>query len=155
MVKIYSQKEKSKYLHGRINRKDISLDQNTQTINVYVSFINNKLSSDFLPGNYVEVEIAGKKLSNVTIIPRHIIDNESSVFVIEEGKLAREKIEVLTFQKDNAIVSKSIPSESKLITTILQKPLIGMKIDSINDPELVEEEVADSGSNENSTSGLN
>jgi RND family efflux transporter MFP subunit len=150
VVKIYSQKDESKYLTGKIFRKDISLDKNTQTINAYVSFTNNNLASDFLPGNYVEVEIAGKKLKNVAVIPRHLIDNEQNVFIIEEGKLARKKVEVLKYQQNNAIVAESIPEESKLITTILQKPLIGMKIDSINDPEPFDEEVAEADSVENS-----
>ena len=154
-MKIYSQKDTSKYLYGRIIRKDINLDPNTQTINAYVSFINSKLSSDFLPGNYVAVEINGKKLSNVAVIPRHLIDSENSVFIIEDGKLVSEKVDIITYQQNNAIVSKSINENSKLITTILQKPLIGMKIESINHPELIEEEVADSGSSENSTSELN
>lgn len=154
-VKIYSQKDESKYINGRILRKDISLDKNTQTINAYVSFINRKLSSDFLPGNYVAVEISGRKISDVAIIPRHLIDNEKNVFVMENGKLAQEKVEVLKYQRDNAIVSKSIPENSKLITTILQKPLIGMRIDSINDPEPVEESVAVTDSGEISTSELN
>ena len=155
LVKIYSQKDKSKYLQGRINRRDISLDQNTQTINAYVSFRNSKLSSDFLPGNYVEVGISGRKLSNVAVIPRHLIDNENNVFVMEDGKLVREKVDIITYQQNSAIVSKSIRENSKLITTILQKPLIGMDIESINHPELIEEEVADSGSSENTTSELN
>ncbi|MCK5457434.1 MAG: efflux RND transporter periplasmic adaptor subunit [Melioribacteraceae bacterium] len=155
LVKIYSQKDQSKYLQGRINRRDISLDQDTQTINAYVSFKNSKLSSDFLPGNYVEVGISGRKLSNVAVIPRHLIDNENNVFVMEDGKLVREKVDIITYQQNSAIVSKSIRENSKLITTILQKPLIGMNIESINHPEPIEEEVADSGSSENTTSELN
>jgi len=149
-VKIYSQKDKSKYIKGRIYRKDINLERTTQTINVYVSFVNRALASDFLPGNYVEAEITGKKLADVTIIPRHLIDSEGNVFVIKNGKLGRENVDVLTYQQDHAIISRSIPENSELVTTILQKPLVGMRISSINDPEPKDEKVAVSDSNDQS-----
>ncbi len=141
-VKIYYENDKENYLEGKIYRKDIDIERTTQTTNVYVSFSNNKLKSNFLPGNYVTIEISGKKLEDVAIIPRHAINNDGDVFVINEGTLTVEDISVLVYQDDIAIVERSIPEESKLVSTILQKPLVGMKIDSINDPELVEEEVA-------------
>ena len=120
-----------------------------------MSFTNNKLKSDFLPGNYVTAEISGKKMEDVAIIPRHAINNDGDVFVIREGMLAVEDINVLVYQDDIAIVKRSIPEESKLVSTILQKPLVGMKIDSINDPELVEEEVAVTDSAIEANSELN
>ena len=141
-VKIYYENDDQNYLEGKIYRKDINLERSTQTTNVYVSFTNNKLLSDFLPGNYVTAEITGRKMEDVAVIPRHAINNEGNVFIIEEGKLAIEYIDVLVYQEDLAIVRRSIPEESKLVSTILQKPLIGMNIDSINDPEEIEEEVA-------------
>ncbi|MEN8193631.1 MAG: HlyD family efflux transporter periplasmic adaptor subunit [Bacteroidota bacterium] len=155
VVKIFSQKDKSYYIKGKIYRKDINLERTTQTINVYVTFVNKKLSSDFLPGNYVKAEIFGKKLSDVAAIPRHLIDNDSNVFIIEKGELAREKVNVLTYQQDIAIVSQSIPEDSKLVSTILQKPLVGMKIESINDPEPLKEEVAATDSNTQSIQTTN
>lgn len=154
-VKIYYENDKDNYLEGKIFRKDINLERSTQTTNVYVSCTNNKLKSDFLPGNYVTVEISGKKMHDVAIIPRHSITNDGNVFVIEEGMLAVKDIDVLVYQEDFAIVQRSIQEESKLVSTILQKPLVGMKIDSINDPELIEEEVAITDSAIEANSELN
>ena len=125
---------------AKIFRKETNLDRNSQTINVYVTFNNKKLNPYFLPGNYVSLEIRGKKFYDVAQIPRYVLDNEQYVYTMEEGKLARLKVDVITIQGDVAIIKHSVPDDMKIVTTILQKPLIGMSIKSSNESiELIEE----------------
>jgi multidrug efflux pump subunit AcrA (membrane-fusion protein) len=139
-VKIYSNKNTESVLNGKIFRKETNLDRNSQTINVYVTFYNKKLNPYFLPGNYVSLEIRGKKFYDVAQIPRYVIDNEQYVYTMEEGKLARLKVDVITIQGDVAIIKHTVPDDMKIVTTILQKPLIGMNIKSSNESiELIEE----------------
>lgn len=128
-------------LTGRVVRKETNLDRNSQTLNVFVTFSNGKLKSDFLPGNYVKVKIKGKQLNDVAQIPRHLVDNEEHVYTMEEGKLARRKVDVVTIQKDIAVIKNTIPDHTKLVTTILQKPIIGMLIKSANESIELKEEV--------------
>ena len=87
---------------------------------------------EFLAGNYVNVKIIGKKLENVASIPRHLVDNENFVYTIKDGKLAREKVEIVEIQKGKVIVSNTFNNDLEIVTTILQKPLIGMQIKSLN-----------------------
>ena len=139
-VKIYSDENNESVLNGKIFRKETNLDRNSQTINVYVTFNNKKLNPYFLPGNYVSLEIRGKKFYDVAQIPRYVLDNEQYVYTMEEGKLARLKVDVITIQGDVAIIKHSVPDNMKIVTTILQKPLIGMSIKSSNESiELIEE----------------
>jgi membrane fusion protein (multidrug efflux system) len=139
-VKIYSDENNESVLNGKIFRKETNLDRNSQTINVYVTFNNKKLNPYFLPGNYVSLEIRGKKFYDVAQIPRYVLDNEQYVYTMEEGKLARIKVDVITIQGDVAIIKHSVPDDMKIVTTILQKPLIGMGIKSSNESiELIEE----------------
>ena len=87
------------------------------------------------------MEIQGKKFYDVAQIPRYVIDNEQYVYTMEEGKLARLKVDVLTIQGDVAIIKHTVPDNMKIVTTILQKPLIGMSIKSSNESiELIDEE---------------
>ena len=66
---------------------------------------------------------------------------------MEDGKLARQKVDVITIQGDVAIIKHTVSENMKLVTTILQKPLIGMGIRSSNEtlklndelPEIEEE----------------
>ena len=126
-VDIYSEKT-GEVLAGKILRKDTRLDRNSQTVNVYVSFKNDKLNSYFLPGNYVHASIKGRKYKNVATIPRYLVDNENHVFTFVDGALNRQKVDVLTIQNDVAVIRNTIPDATILVTTVLQKPLVGMRI---------------------------
>jgi len=138
-VKIFSEKGND-VLEGKIFRKETSLDRNSQTLNVYVSCSNNQLNPYFLPGNYVMMKIQGKKLKNMARIPRYVVDNESFVYTLEDGKLSRRKVDVVAIQGDVAIIKNTVPEDIQIVTTILQKPLIGMNIKSANESlELIEE----------------
>ena len=132
-VKIFPDKHEGEIIKGKIYRKETLLNRNSQTINVYVSFINNRLNTYYLPGNYVKVKIEGSFLKDVAKIPRHIVDNNNFIYTMEDGKLARKKVELVTIQGNNAIIKKSDNEEMQIVTTILQKPLIGMRIKSNNE----------------------
>jgi len=142
-VKIFAESDPDTYLVGKITRKDTKLERNSQSLNVYVTFRNVKLASTFLPGNYVKVLVDGQKLKDVASIPRHIIDNESRIYYMEDSLLQRADVEVVTMQGGNAIIKKTIPNQTQLVTTILQKPLVGMKIKTSADDIAVEEEIED------------
>jgi multidrug efflux pump subunit AcrA (membrane-fusion protein) len=145
VVEIIADQNSSQVLTGRITRKETNIDRNSQSLNVYVSFNNSNLNSYFLPGNYVSVKIKGKNFNNVAKIPRNLVDNDGYVYTMENEKLSRQKVELVTIQGNTAIVKNNLPENTRIITTILQKPLIGMKIKSADDTK-----VAHNKSNENS-----
>ncbi len=118
---------------GKLVRKDPTLDRNSQSLKVYVAFTNYDMIPDFLSGNYVNIKISGKRLQNVALIPRHLMDNDSNIYTIEQGKLAKKKMDVVEIQKENVIVAKSSDDNFEIVTTILQKPLVGMQVKSIHD----------------------
>jgi len=80
-------------------------------------------------------------MSDVAKIPRYVVNNENHVYTMEDGKLARREVEVVAIQGDVAIIKNTVPDETKIITTILQKPLIGMNIKSVNESIELKEEV--------------
>ena len=139
-VKVYSDKNEEDFLSGKIYRKETTLNRNSQTLNVYVTLTNNNLNPYFLPGNYVSLKIKGKKFYDVAQIPRYVIDNEQFVPTMEDGKLAKQKVDVITIQGDMAIIKHTVYEDMKLVTTILQKPLIGMEIRSSNETLNLKEE---------------
>ena len=149
-VKIYSDKNGKDFITGKVLRRETSLDRNSQTLNVYVTFSNNNLNSYFFPGNYVNIKIHGKRLRNVATVPRNLVDNDGYIYTMEEGKLAKEKVDIITIQGSKAIIRNTIPENTTLITTILQRPLIGMEIQSSD--KAVESESEKNGTIELSTS---
>ena len=147
-VKIYPDKHEGEVVYGKIYRKETLLNRNSQTLNVYVSFTNSSLNSFYLPGNYVKVKIEGTQLKEVAKIPRYIVDNEQYVYTVEEGRLARRKIELVTIQGNDAIIKKSGREDMKIITTIFQRPLIGMQVKSTNETIEIKEGVTDVGNSD-------
>ncbi len=135
-VKIYSDKNNKDFIYGKVLRRETNLDRNSQTLNVYVSFDNENLNSYFLPGNYVNVKIQGKKLKDVALVPRNLVDNEGYMYTMEDSedgaskKLAKQKVDVVTIQGSKAVIKNTVPENTLLVTTIMQKPLIGMEIQS-------------------------
>lgn len=148
VVEIVADQNKSEVMRGRIIRKETILDRNSQSLNVYVSFNNSNLNSYFLPGNYVSVRIKGKSFNNVAKVPRHLVDNEGFVFTMDDGKLNKAKVELVTIQGNSAIIKNTLSENNQIVTSILQKPLLGMKIKSTSDVE-----VADGASDEEQKSG--
>jgi len=142
VAKIIPDNHEEEVMYGKIYRKETLLNRNSQTLNIYVSFRNSKLNSYFLPGNYVKVKIEGMELKNVAKIPRYVVDNENFVYTMEDGKLARRKVELVTIQGNYAIIKKSELDDMKIITTILQKPLLGMRVASTNESIEIKEEVS-------------
>jgi len=120
-------------LQGKLIRQDPTLDRNSQSLKIYVAFSNYNMIPEFLSGNYVNIKITGKKLENVASIPRHLVVNENYVYTIEDSLLARQKVDIIEFQEDKIIIANNFESELEIITTLLQKPLIGMQIKSLND----------------------
>lgn len=135
-VRIIAENNSEVYLEGRLVRKQANLIENSQTMNVYVNFRNPKLNTYFLPGNYVKVEIEGKMFKNVAKIPRHLITEDCCVYTFEEGKLNKRKINPVVNQKDDMMIKNTLPDETHIVTTILQKPLVGMELKSINEVAL-------------------
>jgi multidrug efflux pump subunit AcrA (membrane-fusion protein) len=135
-VTIHADEDSETKKLGRVTRRETMVDRNSQTLEVFVTFTNRNLDPSFLPGSYVHVEIAGKTLSDVAPVPRHLLDPSGHIFTMEEGALGRQPVEVVAYQGDAAIIRNTVPEQTILVTTILQKPLVGMDIRSINMPDL-------------------
>lgn len=128
-VILYSEKTND-IIKGRIIRKESILKRNSQTLDVFAAFKNDKLNTYFLPGNYIRVNIQGKYLKNVARIPRYLVDNNNFIYTMVNGKLAHSKVDVITIQNNFAIIRNTIPKETEIVKTILQKPLLGMGLKS-------------------------
>ncbi len=131
-AKIYLDDQENQFVTGKIIRRDTHLTPDSQTLNVYISFENPELIPQLYPGNFVQVAIEGRLLSDVASIPRSIVFDQKFIYVYDEGKLARQEIRILALLQETAIIAHSIPDETILVTTVLQKPLIGMLIEPLS-----------------------
>jgi len=132
-VKIFWDENEDNWTEGTIARKENQLNPNSQSINVFVSLKNKALNENLFPGNYVKVVIEGKILPNVAEIPRYIIDNDKNIYFIDDSsRLGRITVNELAVHGDKVLIDKVLSDSTKIITSILQKPLIGMKVEDVS-----------------------
>jgi multidrug efflux pump subunit AcrA (membrane-fusion protein) len=142
-VKVYWGNEPDNWTYGKIYRNENQLNRNSQSINVFVSLENKALNHNLFPGNYVRVMIEGITIPNVATIPRNIVDNENQIYFVDDSsKLGRMRVNIVSVQGDLVIVEKLLGDSIKIVTSILQKPLIGMPIEDVNTVTVVKDTTA-------------
>ena len=142
-VKVYWGNDQDSWTYGRIHRNENQLNRNSQSINVFVSLKNENLNQHLFPGNYVRVLIEGRTISNVAVIPRNIVDNDSQIYFVDDSsKLGRARVNIIVVQGDVVLVEKSLSDSTRIVTSILQKPLVGMPIEDVNTVNVVNDTTA-------------
>jgi membrane fusion protein (multidrug efflux system) len=132
-VKVFWENDSDSWTYGKIYRKENQLDRNSQSINVFVSLNNDNLNQHLFPGNYVRVLIEGVTIPNVATIPRNIVDNDNQIYFVDDSsKLGRTRVNVIAVQGDMVLVEKLLSDSTKIVTSILQKPLLGMPVEDVN-----------------------
>ena len=132
-VKVYWRNDENSWVYGKIFRKENQLNPNSQSINVFVSLTNNSLNEYLFPGNYVKVLIEGVTIPDVAEIPRYTIDNDNNLYFVDDSsRLGRAKVNVLSVQGDKILIERSLSDSIKIVTSLLQKPLVGMAIEDVN-----------------------
>ncbi len=116
------------HLDGKIARYNTTLDRSSQTVSVHVALNNKDLNPAFFPGNFVDVRIPGRILKNVCRLPRHLLNQDNRIFVADSFRLGSLPVQVTASQDDYIFTSTPIPGRLRVVTTQLQKPLIGMDI---------------------------
>ncbi|MDC7234755.1 MAG: efflux RND transporter periplasmic adaptor subunit [Spirochaetales bacterium] len=113
---------------GRIERQDAVMDRNSQTIDLHIAFENPELDTLFLPGNYADVRIEGRRLDRALILPRALLNSDQTINVFEEGKLKKYPVSVATTKGEYMILEPTLPEGVQIIRTRIQKPFEGMEL---------------------------
>jgi RND family efflux transporter MFP subunit len=122
-------------LIGKLVSRDMIMESSSQMFNVFIEFTNPDLDPRFAPGNYVDIVIEGKTLFNTAAIPRYAVLDNKFVYTYENKLLSKEDVSIKAIFNDTVYIDNTLPPDTEIITTILQKPLIGMKLSSLADEE--------------------
>jgi RND family efflux transporter MFP subunit len=128
-ARVFPTEDHDKFLHGHLSRQNAFIDKRSQTVTLHVVLENPDLDPAFLPGNYMDVYIDGIDMPNVALLPRDVIVPGSYIYALEDSILVRYPVQVLATQEDTAIIAAgSFPPNTQVITTLIQSPIIGMRI---------------------------
>ena len=123
-VKLFSS-EISGAWTGQITRIGQTIDPRTQTIQVFIS-IDNLHQLPILEGVFFQVEILGFNVENAVTIPHKALYNEEFVYLIKNGKLLFQKVEIARKENGSAIISGGLNDGDTLVIEAMQGVYDGM-----------------------------
>ena len=112
-----------------ITRTDSTFDINTRQIDIIAEvqdpFGNISGQPALKIGQFVSARIQGRTIENVFVIPNKSIREGSYVYVVRDGKLAKQTINIQWQDDQNALIGSGITNGEQVVTTSLNSTLAG------------------------------
>ncbi len=103
---------------GLIGRKSGDLDVQTQSVSVFVDVTNNRNTSLY-KGQYLKAYFNSLTISDAMKIPRNAIVNNDQVFVVVDGLLKKENVNVVKVSEKSAYINGLVEN-----TMVVVQPLV-------------------------------
>lgn len=116
-VEIYS-KESQQYWKGEVSRISDYVNQNTQSIDVFISIYPN--GQKIYDGQFFQAAIPARTVKDGMIMPRNAIYNGNEVFILQDSLLKKKSINVIRLSEEDAIFN-GLDSGEELVV----EPLLG------------------------------
>ena len=124
-VRVYSKSRVSE-MPGVVVRKSDFINVNTQSRSIFVK-VQHAANVEMLAGEYKVVEFPGQKIAAAMEIPRNAIFNSNEVFVVIDGKLKKQEIDIIKINEAEAtLIFSGLPEGQTIVT----EPLINAKENS-------------------------
>ncbi|MDJ0709012.1 MAG: efflux RND transporter periplasmic adaptor subunit [Woeseiaceae bacterium] len=130
---LYSELAGRDVWEARVVRTEAAIDDTARQLHVLVH-VDDPFTADerhqvpLKIGQYVTASIEGRLLEDVIVIPSSAIYQGSYVYVVEQGALQRQEVEIAWSDVDKAIVASGIGSGDQLVTTLLGQVTSGTTV---------------------------
>lgn len=111
-VEILSDDKKNKWI-GTVTRKSDFVDQNTQSVAIFIK-ISKKQGQELYKGMYLKARFKGVIVKNAMEIPRKAVFNRNKVFIVEDGKLKINEINILKIN-EKTLLFAGLPVNTKIV----------------------------------------
>lgn len=112
---------------GTVKRVNGRIDQETQTVNVFIGVDGKGL----IEGMYMEAEIAAIPQSNAIEIARNLLLNEKEIFIVENDVLVTKEIIPVHFT-DNTVIISGLENGINMVIRPVAGGYAGMPVKMIN-----------------------
>ncbi|MFD2513591.1 efflux RND transporter periplasmic adaptor subunit [Pontibacter locisalis] len=85
---------------GRVSRINASIDSETQTVLVYIQVSH----PDLKAGMYLEGKVKGQQFEQAVRLPRDVLVNDRSIYIIRDSTAVLKPAQVLKFSSDEVIL---------------------------------------------------
>ncbi len=110
---------------GVIKRIGRNIDPQTQSVPVYIS-LDESHSDHIYEGVFLRADIPGKVISNAVSIPNKAVYNDRFVYLIENGRLKYQEVEIARREVESVIVTGGLRNNDTLVTELMQGVAPGM-----------------------------
>ncbi len=123
---------------GRVSLVDSGLDESTRALTLVVEIpepMKNWVPGEHPPlfvGMFVEVKIKGITMPDVFVIPRASLRARDHVYLLDEGKLRIQKVEVIRKDQDGVIIKNGLSENARIILSAVPDPVSGMRLNDQN-----------------------
>ncbi len=105
---------------GRVTRTTGQVDRASRRVPVVVEVPRPLDGSEgrppLLPGTFVSVRIAGKTLHRAVAVPREAIHESNRVWLVRDGRLTAQPLEIVRTDDRHAYVTSGLPDEALIVT---------------------------------------
>ncbi|MEM6736205.1 MAG: HlyD family efflux transporter periplasmic adaptor subunit [Bacteroidota bacterium] len=115
-VEIYS-KESQQFWNGRVARISDYVNQNTQSVDVFISVLPNE--QKIYDGQFFQASIPARIVKDGMTMPRNAIYNNNEVFVLQDTLLQKRNINVIRLSEEEAIFDGLKEGEELVVEPLL------------------------------------
>lgn len=127
---------------GRIVRTEAEIDAKSRMMNVVARVDDPYRESDaerrppLAVGLFVEAEILGPEASDVIVIPRYALRDESKILVVDkEDRLHSRPVQVLRIDRDDVLIQGPLADGERICVSPLQVVVEGGLVHTVEDPK--------------------
>ena len=123
---------------GWVSLVDSGLDESTRALTLVVEIpepMKNWVPGEHPPllvGMFVQVEIEGVTMPDVYVIPRAALRARDHVYLLDDGKLRIQKVQVIRKGQDGVVIKNGVNENAQIILSTIPDPVSGMKLSSLN-----------------------
>lgn len=118
-------------VNGRIGRIESVLDERTRQAKAIITITSNDIPvtfrSSFVPGLFVTVSIRSKLLDQVHLLPRKVLRNDNTLWLVVDEKIQFAKPDIIHQSASNILIS-AVPDDIEVITSSLDIATEGMQV---------------------------
>lgn len=119
---------------GKLVRTEAEIDTMSRMVNAVARIRTDDVMNEMPPpvGLFVEAEIDGLEVNNVSVIPRSALRDNSQVLIVDaDNRLQYRTVEILRIYKDDVFVTGGLKAGERICISPLQTVVRGMQVEPI------------------------
>ena len=115
---------------GFVSRIKGQMEETTRTLPVIIELKSGHLGTGhpLLPGMFVTVEIVGKRVDDLYLLPQEAVHEDNSVYVVDNGKIHIKSVKIFRRVDNQLYVKEGLEEGDQIITRFPGVATEGMKV---------------------------